>query len=165
MNIKIEIALDNSNWTLYSEINSAVISTITRDIINRYKNLTIVKRLELSVLLTDNKRMLILNSQFRSVKKSTNVLSFQDLNINWRCILEFIPDIDYMYLGDVAFGYETIKQEATINNIDFVDHFKHLLVHSILHLIGYNHIEDDEAQVMEDLEVDILKDYNIKSPY
>lgn len=165
MIIKIEISLDKHNWTLHKEINSTVISTITRSIINRYKNLTIVKKIELSILLTDNKRMLILNSQFRSIKKSTNVLSFQDLDINWRYILEFRPDVNYMYLGDIAFGYEIVKQEAEKKRICFMDHFKHLLVHAILHLIGYNHIKDEEAEVMEALEVEILDEYNVKSPY
>ena len=88
------------------------IDSITKNIINRYKNLKVVKEIELSVLLTDDKKMLSLNSEFRGVEKPTNVLSFQDLEINWRHLLEFKPDADYMYLGDIAFGYETIKKEA-----------------------------------------------------
>lgn len=165
MNIKIEIATELDDWNSRKEINLSLISDITKNIISRYKNLKVVQEIELSVLLTDDKKMLSLNSEFRGVEKATNVLSFQDLEINWRHLLEFKPDADYMYLGDIAFGYETIKKEAEGKQISFEDHFKHLLVHAILHLIGYDHIEDEEAQIMEALEIEILSNYNIKPPY
>ena len=165
MNIKVEIASELDDWYLFKEINTYLISYITKNIINRYRNLKILKKIELSILLTDDKKMLSLNSEFRGVEKTTNVLSFQDLEINWRHLLEFKPDADYVYLGDIAFGYETIKKEAKKKQISFGDHFKHLLVHAILHLIGYDHIEDEEAQIMEALEIEILGNYNIKSPY
>lgn len=165
MNIKIEIATELDNWNSKKKINKKIISDITRNIINRYKNLKTIKEVELSVLLTYDKKMLALNSEFRNVGKPTNVLSFPDLEINWRHLLEFKPDTDYMYLGDIAFGYETVEKESEQKQIDFEDHFKHLLVHAILHLIGYDHVEDEEAEIMEALEIEILSDYNIKSPY
>ena len=165
MNIKIEIATESDDWNSRKEINKQIISDITKNIINRYKNLKTIREIELSILLTDDKKMLSLNSEFRGVGKPTNVLSFPDLEINWRHLLEFRPDADYMYLGDVAFGYETVKKEAEEKQINFEDHFKHLLIHGILHLIGYDHIEDEEAEIMEGLEIEILSDYNIKSPY
>ena len=121
MNIKVEIASELDDWSLFKEINIALISDITKNIINRYKNLKIVKEIELSVLLTDDKKMLSLNSEFRGVEKPTNVLSFQDLEINWRHLLEFKPDADYMYLGDIAFGYETIAAEAKNKMISFLE--------------------------------------------
>jgi probable rRNA maturation factor len=165
MDIKIEIATELDNWNSKKEINEKVISDITKNIINRYKNLKTIKEIELSVLLTNDKKMLSLNSEFRDVEKPTNVLSFPDLEINWRHLLELKPDADYMYLGDIAYGFETVKREAEDKQINFEDHFKHLLVHGILHLIGYDHIEDEEAEIMESLEIEILNDYNIKSPY
>jgi probable rRNA maturation factor len=70
-----------------------------------------------------------------------------------------------MYLGDVAFCYSKIKQEAADQNISFKDHFIHLFVHSILHLLGFDHDNEEDADVMESLEVDILKDLFIASPY
>lgn len=165
MNIKIEIATEYDDWNSKKEINIDLISDITNNIINRYKNLSVVKEIELSILLTGDKKMLSLNSEFRGVEKATNVLSFQDLEINWRHLLEFKPDADYMYLGDIAFGYETLEKEAIVRRISFEDHFKHLLIHAILHLIGYDHLEEEEAQIMEALEIEILSNYNIKSPY
>ena len=106
-----------------------------------------------------------LNNEFRNKDKATNVLSFSDIEIGWRKIVEFIPDSDYMYLGDIAFGYEVIVLEAKNKLISFQDHFKHLVIHAILHLIGYDHIKDEDAQAMESLEIQILEGIGIKSPY
>lgn len=165
MEIIIEIATEYEKWHAKTAINTDLFYDIVENIMNRYDNLKKVKTFELSVLLTNNAKMQSLNMEFRSANKPTNVLSFQDIDIKWPNILEFKPDDDYLYLGDIAFGYETIEQEADEREINFYDHFKHLLVHSILHLLGYDHNHDEEAEIMEKLEVEILKDYNIASPY
>ena len=60
---------------------------------------------------------------------------------------------------------ETLEDEAAIKKISLKNHFAHLLVHGVLHLFGYDHIEDDEADEMEGIEVDILKELNIANPY
>ncbi|KAJ6645140.1 Endoribonuclease YbeY [Pseudolycoriella hygida] len=96
--------------------------------------------------------MLNLNSQFCGKGKATNVLSFPDIELDFRHLLEFTPNLDYMYLGDIAFGYEIIQSEAISQNKSFRDHFMHLLVHSILHLLGFDHQDDEEAIIMENLE-------------
>ena len=70
-----------------------------------------------------------------------------------------------MYLGDIAFGYETIHTEAIDQEKILEDHFVHLLVHSVLHLLGYDHQDDQEADVMENLEIEILRTFSIASPY
>ena len=165
MNITIEIAKERGDWDSVKSVNSDMMASILQNIMNRYDNFRVVKEIEVSILFTDNEGITSLNAEFRNVKKPTNVLSFPDLDINWRQLLEFKPNPDYMYLGDIAFGYEKIKQEAEEKSIKFVDHFKHLFIHAILHLIGYDHNDDEEAEIMESLEVEILKDYNIASPY
>ena len=124
-----------------------------------------MKEFELSILLAGNKQMQSLNGKFRKKDKATNVLSFPDVEIDWRKIVEFTPDNDYMYLGDIAFGYEVIALEAKNKLISFQDHFKHLVIHAILHLIGYDHIKDDDAEAMESIEIEILEAISIKSPY
>jgi probable rRNA maturation factor len=116
---------------------------------------------EISVLLTDSKRMHALNKQFRQKDKPTNVLSFP---------FEDDEDIDEdeegsLYLGDVAFGYDIIEQESKDKGISFLNHFTHLIVHSTLHLLGYDHETEDDAYEMEDLEIEILSTFNIKNPY
>ena len=68
-------------------------------------------------------------------------------------------------LGDLAFGYEAIDDEAKEQKIIFHDHFTHLAVHGILHLLGYDHIEDDAAEIMEGIEIKILQETGIANPY
>ena len=68
-------------------------------------------------------------------------------------------------LGCTAFAYETIEREAQNQGKTFEDHLKHLVVHSVLHLLGYDHIEDEEAEKMEDLEVKILQSIGVSNPY
>lgn len=92
-----------------------------------------------------------LNNEFRGQDKPTNVLSFPDDS----------PD----YLGDIIIASETVKREAEEQEISVDDHFSHLVVHGILHLMGFDHMEEDEAEQMEELEIQILAKLNIKNPY
>jgi probable rRNA maturation factor len=107
------------------------------------------------------------NSQFRNIEKATNVLSFPSVQLDWRRLVEFVPSdmSGYYFLGDIAFGYEIIHAEALNCGISVQDHFMHLLVHAILHLIGFDHQDEEEAEVMEELEISILKDFGVNSPY
>lgn len=165
MNIIVEIAKELDEWDNYPEIDELLFSEIASMVLSRYQNFSVVKEFELSILLAGNKQMQSLNSKFRKKDKATNVLSFPDVEIDWRKIVEFTPDNDYMYLGDIAFGYEVIALEAKNKLISFQDHFKHLVIHAILHLIGYDHIKDDDAEAMESIEIEILEAISIKSPY
>lgn len=165
MRFTIEIAQDNNEWDLYEEINPKLFKKILDKVTKNYPNFTQVQNIELSILLSNDKRIKKLNQEFRNENSATNVLSFPDLDIDFKQILEFKPDIDYIYLGDIAFAFETISEEAKEKNIPFLNHFKHLLVHAILHLLGYDHINDDEAEIMQNIEVKILKKLSIPSPY
>lgn len=158
MKIHIEIIKSYQEWKNYSFLTKPFIKKVVANIINRYNNLKLVPEFELVILLTCNTQMLNLNKQFRGKEQATNVLSFPDRELDFRHLLEFIPDAPYMYLGDIAFGYETIYHEATTQNKAFKDHFTHLLIHSILHLLGFDHQDDEEADIMEKLEVEILND-------
>lgn len=165
MKFTIEIAEDNNEWDSYKEINPKLFEEILGEVIKNYPNFSQVQNIELSILLSNDKRIKKLNQEFRNENSATNVLSFPDLDIDFKQILEFKPDLDYIYLGDIAFAFETIYKEAKKRNIPFLNHFKHLLVHSILHLFGYDHIKDDEAEIMQGIEVKILKRLSIPSPY
>ncbi|MFY9590258.1 rRNA maturation RNase YbeY [Rickettsia endosymbiont of Halotydeus destructor] len=171
--INIEIIKNYKKWQEYKLINKALIKKITYNILQRFNNFANIEQFELSILLTDNPKMLDLNSQFRDKEKATNVLSFPHAELDWRNL--HLNDLvaknsklvgtPYLYLGDIAFGYETIYQEAFEQKKTFENHFIHLLTHSILHLIGFDHQNDEEANIMENLEIKILNYFNISSPY
>ena len=165
MNIVVEIAQEEEKWDAHHELNVDCATEIVKKILQKYPNFSKANEIELSLLFTNDTKIKSLNNEFRNKNKATNVLSFPDIEINWRSILEFEVNNEYMYLGDVAFSYETIKQEALLKSISFEDHFKHLLIHAILHLIGYDHMNDEEAEVMETIETEILNSFGIKSPY
>ena len=107
---------------------------------------------ELSILLTNSEKMRELNQNFRSKDKPTNVLSFPSD--------EFDKE-NGGFLGDLAFGYEIIQGEKS----DFMSHMTHLTIHGILHLLGFDHETDQDAEKMENCEINILKLFNIPNPY
>jgi len=124
--------------------------------------------IELSIVLCDDALIHKLNSDFRDKKKATNVLSF--------CGLEEEQVEDYLRagkdapefphsLGEIYIAYETMMDEAGKANISIKEHFLHLTTHGILHLLGYDHIIDEEAVVMEALEMKLLCNLGIDDPY
>lgn len=109
-----------------------------------------------SVLLTDDAGQKALNSQWRQQDKPTNVLSFP-------AIAPFGPVIGL--IGDISLARETLKREADDLGKSFTHHFTHLLVHGVLHCLGYDHENNDDALVMEGLETQILAQLGIDDPY
>jgi probable rRNA maturation factor len=115
---------------------------------------------EIAVMLTDDAGIRTLNKNWRGIDKPTNVLSFPALQP------ERAPSGDApRMLGDIAIAYETTRSEADTEHKPFDHHLSHLAVHGFLHLIGYDHENDDDAEVMEDLERDILAQLGIPDPY
>ncbi len=99
-----------------------------------------------------------LNKQFRGKDKPTNVLSFP-------ADTTFTPPDEPIYLGDIVFAAETVAREAKEQNKILQHHLQHLTVHGLLHIFGYDHMNDSEAKIMESLEVLVLKSLNIDNPY
>lgn len=113
----------------------------------------------ISIVFTDDARVKKLNKQFRNKNKPTNVLSFQ----TWPDIASIPPgDIP---IGDIVFAFETVQREAGEKGVSFKDHLTHLMIHGFLHLCGYDHLTDEEAEIMENLEIKILKKMGIQNPY
>ena len=116
---------------------------------------------ELAVMLTDDAGIRTLNNNWRGIDKATNVLSFPALQPTGPRTDADAPRM----LGDIAIAYETLRREADDERKPFVDHLSHLAVHGFLHLIGYDHENDDDAEAMETLEQEILAQLGIPDPY
>src|SRR5271156_6337439 len=116
---------------------------------------------ELAVMLTDDAGIRTLNSNWRGIDKPTNVLSFPALPPTGAGG----PDDAPRMLGDIAIAYETTRREADDEQKPFDHHLSHLAVHGFLHLIGYDHENDADAEAMEALEQEILAQLGIPDPY
>jgi probable rRNA maturation factor len=116
---------------------------------------------ELAVMLTDDSGIRTLNSNWRGVDKPTNVLSFPALQPDGGRREDDAPRM----LGDIAIAYQTMRREADDEQKPFDHHLSHLAVHGFLHLIGYDHETDDDAEAMETLEQEILAQLGIADPY
>jgi len=115
---------------------------------------------ELAVMLTDDTGIRTLNNNWRGIDKPTNVLSFPALQPTAGA-----PADAPRMLGDIAIAYETTRKEADEEEKPFDHHLSHLAVHGFLHLIGYDHEKDDDAEAMEGLEREILAQLGIPDPY
>lgn len=113
---------------------------------------------EIAVVLTGDAAIRVLNSQWRDQDKPTNVLSFPAKSPP-------PPAGAALHLGDIVIAYETAAREAAEDDKPFVHHVSHLAVHGFLHLIGYDHQDETEAEMMERLERSILARLNVPDPY
>jgi probable rRNA maturation factor len=113
---------------------------------------------EISVTLADDAAVHGLNSKWRGQDKPTNILSFPMAALR-------PGDAPGPLLGDLVLARETCAREAAAEGMPPADHFRHLLVHGTLHLLGHDHEEDGEAEAMEALEIAILAGLGIPDPY
>lgn len=113
---------------------------------------------ELSVYLADDMVLQKLNKEWREKDSPTNVLSFPTREL-------IVGECADIMLGDIVISLETAEREAGLENRSFNDHFSHLIIHGFLHLFGYDHEIDKEAETMETLEIKILADIGIANPY
>lgn len=114
--------------------------------------------LELCIRLVDQDEMQQLNHQFRQQDKATNVLAFP---------FEPLPGwfVDQQVLGDIVICTPVVFAEAEQQNKVALNHWAHLTLHGFLHLLGYDHIEEIDADKMESLEIDLLAELNLPNPY
>ena len=109
----------------------------------------------ISISFSGDKKVMELNNFFRKKKLATNVLSFPSNNkLN-----------NTLFLGDIIFSIETILKEAKRDNKRVENHLIHLFIHAVLHLLGYDHETDEQAEKMENLEIQILSNLQIDNPY
>ena len=140
--MRVYVDIHDSRWKKY-KIDFAKIANAVVDA--GYKNS------EVSIVLVDDKEIKKINHEYRNINKPTNVLSFE------------LGDDEL--LGDIYISLDTVEKQAKQENISVEHHTAHMVVHGVLHLLGYDHINDDEAVVMENKETKILEKMGIKNPY
>lgn len=111
---------------------------------------------ELTVRFVASEESQMLNRDYRGRDKPTNVLSFP---------FEAPPGVAIALLGDLVICHDVVASEARQQQKPLVEHYAHMVVHGTLHLLGLDHIEDDEADIMEQLEREILAGFGISDPY
>lgn len=122
----------------------------------RASGLAAVASPELTIRLVDDGESQALNRAYRGKDRPTNVLSFP---------FEPPPGIDLPLLGDLVISHPVMRREAHAQHKSLTDHYAHLVVHGTLHLLGYDHIDEAEAETMEALERAILEGFGIPDPY
>lgn len=134
---------------------------VTDDLLIRWAQLTLATQresAELTIRLVDTDEITHLNHYYRKKNKPTNVLAFP----------ANLPNgitLDYPLLGDVIICPAVLKQESLTQNKPLIAHWALIVIHGVLHLLGYDHIEDDEAMVMQALEIQLLATSGFDNPY
>jgi len=146
---KIHISFDTKVWIKnFNNIEKIIRNILKKSIMSEKKFSS--KNVEISVLLTSSKKMIILNHKFRKKKKDTDILSFPNEKPNfYRKKLKQ----KNIYLGDLALSFNYIKKQK----IEFEEYLKKTLIHGFLHLIGYDHNNNKNYLKMEKVQNKILK--------
>ncbi|NOX73272.1 MAG: rRNA maturation RNase YbeY [Alphaproteobacteria bacterium] len=121
---------------------------------------------EIALLACDDARIAVLNGDFRNTPQPTNVLSWPSESLAAKTDGD-MPELTNAPsdLGDIAISFDTCTREAKAQNKPFTDHISHLLAHATLHLLGFDHIRQKDAALMEGFEVKILASLGIADPY
>jgi probable rRNA maturation factor len=163
----VEIVTEQSDWEkgawdgVQDDIQHAAIAAFHAGIDARTDISFPDVDIEISIRLTDDKEMATLNGKWRQIERPTNVLSFPNGANNLEADFGELT----VLLGDVVLARETIEAEAEAANLPPVNHVKHLVVHGVLHLLGFDHEIEHEADIMEALEVEVLATIGVASPY
>jgi len=160
----IDVSLEDARWRDLEPLCERAVSAV-------FSRLDLEPSVFLvSVMGCDDARIKVLNADFRAKEAATNVLSWpaQDLATGRAGEMPLPPEVDPFgetELGDIALSYDTCAAEAASGKLAFADHCTHLIVHGVLHLLGYDHIDDQDAALMEGLEAEILATLGIEDPY
>ena len=151
----VDVEVEAEDWL---DVLPDVVSVVTTGVRAALDAAKVKDQADVVVLLCDDEEMRALNKEYRQKNAPTNVLSFPaPKSMQIKGVLD--------HLGDMALGLETCVREAKAQGKSLKNHVMHLSVHGALHLLGYDHIADDEAEAMESLERDILKTLGVDDPY
>lgn len=149
MSYSLDIIVASPSWTK-KRIKSFIRKVVTKTL----EMLDVPDGTELCIKLSSNKEITELNKTYRYKNAPTNVLSFPALK-----------SAHQSSLGDIILAFETIETEAISHKKKFEHHLAHLIVHGVLHLLGYDHGQESDAHIMETLENKVLQSFTIKDPY
>ncbi len=151
----LDVALDvgADGWVAVPDLEALVERALEQAV--RQSGQAVVDGAEVSVFLCDDRAIQDLNRDWRGQDKPTNVLSFPTPG----------PLGQRRMLGDIAVAWETTRREAADEGKAIGDHLTHLLVHGLLHLVGFDHEDDAQALAMEQLETTILARLGVADPY
>jgi len=170
-NIDVETSLKSPLWQdQFPEYEEHIAACLEQFVlmVPEARNFDRLSGLELSILLSDDDNIRQLNGQYRQMDKATNVLSFPSLSGDDidRFLIKALTVPEFpVLLGDIVFAFETIAREARAQGKSLPDHFCHLFLHAMLHLLGYDHIEARQRGRMETLEKRLLAKLSIDDPY
>lgn len=151
MGLAIDIMVEHDAWTSLDDIDSLARRAVDAAVAEAGAS---ANDSEVCLVLCDDAFMQSLNRTWRAKDKPTNVLSFPADS-----------SAQGAMLGDIVVAYQTMSREAAEEGKAIEDHLAHLVVHGMLHLLGYDHETETEAATMEDLEVRSLRRLGIRSPY
>ena len=152
----INIIINDDEWRKYE---SQLIQKINEAVVKTLEKLKLSMQSELSIRLTSDFEMQDLNNKYRGIQKPTNVLAFPQDSDSGNLFN------NQEYLGDIAIGYQSVKRESFVQKKSLSDHSIHLIIHGLLHLFGYNHKNEFESKIMEQIEIDVLCLLGYKNPY
>ncbi|NIJ67023.1 putative rRNA maturation factor [Sphingomonas leidyi] len=121
--------------------------------------------IEVAVRFTSDEEVHVLNRQYRGKDKPTNVLSFPMVQPDLMEAVTENSDDGEVLLGDIVLAHGVCAAEAMERRVSVEDHATHLIVHGLLHLLGYDHMDDAEAEAMEEMERAALRDLGLHDPY
>ncbi|WCK18693.1 rRNA maturation RNase YbeY [Agrobacterium tumefaciens] len=159
--LDIQISVEAEGWSSEEDLLAFVTKALDAavDFLKREEKQPFPKMpVELSLVFTDDENIREINAEWRDKDKATNVLSFPAFPLE-------PGGMPGPMLGDIVIARETVEREALELEKSFEDHLTHLLVHGFLHLFGYDHMDEEEAEEMESLETRILAVLGLSDPY
>ncbi|MBE6450988.1 MAG: rRNA maturation RNase YbeY [Alphaproteobacteria bacterium] len=159
--------IEDLRWTAEISAISALVEDVKKAVLQEVLPdvdfLSLNKDFVVNLCLSDDKTVHKLNLEFRNIDKPTNVLSFANIDSDdFDDMLAFDETVE---LGDIIVAFETMKQQADEQEISLKNHFCHLMAHGLLHILGYDHMEESDRLEMEQIEIAVLNKLGIDNPY
>ena len=156
--LESDLLIESDLWQAVPDLEAVIERALAAGLsyVMKKEGIDFLPECEVSLVFTDDEAIRVLNANHRGKDKATNVLSFP---------IDEDADPFGPMLGDIVFAYETVKRESVEMGVEIRNHLTHLCLHGFLHLLGYDHIEPDEAEKMESVEIAILAQLDLPNPY